>query len=167
MDTQTQFNIDNLLEPLEEQVRSGNFEIQQFQNTYRMLKQASQKFQSVLDIAYDDNRNSKEWYSLYSSVKGENLSDLMDRLRGLGYHFSKEKAFREVFEKQGYRLLEQTRAGKRDAVYYGLLRIFISFTKEFPKLLMEPFKPVYTDNMFKVLLFSFLSGLLGKEDVEL
>lgn len=166
MDTQRQFNIDNLLEPLEEQVRSGNFEIQQFQNIYKMLKIGFQKFQSTLDIAYDENRNSKDWYSLYSSVKSENLSDMMDRLRGLGYHYSKEKSFREIFEKQGYRLLEQTRAGKRDVVYYGLLRIFISFPKEFPKILMEPFKSVYTDNMFKVLMFSFLSGVLGKEDVE-
>lgn len=63
----------------------------------------------------------------------------------------------------GYRLLEQTRAGKRDDVYYGFLRIFVAAKESFPLDLVEAFKPYYSDEIFKVFIFTFLSGIIGEE----
>jgi len=159
-------DLEKLFEPLERNVADGTIEIEQFRLYHKQLQVASQKLQDLLEFVSDDKKGNKEWQRFYATVKGENISHLMDRLRGLGYFYGKDKTFRNIFEKQGYRLLEQTRAGKRDVVYFGLLRIFVSLLKEFPQILMEPFKPVYSDNIFKVLMFSFLSGVLGKEEIE-
>ncbi len=157
--------IELLFEPLEKQVQDGKADLKTFDSFYRTLKASNQKFQQLIEFAYEEKKSDKDWQRFYRTVTGENLSNLMERLRGRGYYYSKQKVIREIFEKQGYRLLEQTRAGKRDDVYYGLLRIFISLQMEFPQVLMEPFKPIHSDNMFKVLLFSFLSGVLGTEDI--
>jgi len=157
--------VEQLFEPLEKQVQEGKADLKTFNSFYKTLKISNQRFLQILEFVYEENKSDKDWQRLYKSVTDDNLSNLMDRLRGRGYYYAKQKSIREIFEKQGYRLLEQTRAGKRDDVYYGLLRIFISLQLEFPQLLMEPFKPIHSDNMFKVLLFSFLSGVLGKEDI--
>ncbi len=151
------------IEQLEKQFQPQNLNYDDFKSAYEALKKAQSKLQELLQYASEVKKDEKKFYELYKRLSGENASDLIDRLRGQGHSYRKNKAFKEAFENQGYRLLEQTRAGKRQDVFYGTLRIFISLKRKFPKRLTEPFKPVYSDEMFKVLMFSFLSGILGKE----
>jgi CRISPR-associated protein Cst1 len=65
----------------------------------------------------------------------------------------------------GFRLLEQTRLGNKENVYYMLLRCFHANKQEFPIELVEAFKPE-NEKYFKTLIFSFLAPILGKEDKE-
>ncbi|WP_041430359.1 hypothetical protein [Thermodesulfobacterium geofontis] len=65
----------------------------------------------------------------------------------------------------GFRLLEQTRLGNKDNVYYMLLRCFHANKQEFPTELVEAFKPE-NEKYFKTLIFSFLAPILGREDKE-
>lgn len=152
------------LELLEDHVRKNEINIQDFREIYESLDKARWKLQELLEWATEQKRDDRELYRLYGRVAGQNSSELIDKLRGLGYRYQSENAVKGVFDKQGYRLLEQTRNGKRQDVFYGILRIFISLQKEVPLLLVEPFKPIYSDELFKVFMFSFLSGVLGKED---
>jgi hypothetical protein len=55
--------------------------------------------------------------------------------------------------------MEQTRAGKRDDVFYSFLRIYMSENISFDKKLLLAFKHP-NNEMFKVLIFSFLSGII-------
>lgn len=127
----------------------------------------------MLEWAVEVNPQDQDIYHLYRKVASRNASDLVDKLRSYGYVLvseqgkikdaGKREELIKAFERQGYRLLELTRLGKREEVQYMLLRIFFSFQLDFPQMLLEPFKLVYSDDMFKVLLFSFLSGVLGQE----
>jgi len=63
----------------------------------------------------------------------------------------------------GFRLLEQTRLGNKDNVYYMLLRCFKASEEKFPDELIEAFKPE-NEKYFKTLIFSFLAPILGKEE---
>jgi CRISPR-associated protein Cst1 len=63
----------------------------------------------------------------------------------------------------GFRILEQTRLGNKDNVYYMLLRCFKASEEKFPDELVDAFKPE-NEKYFKTLIFSFLAPILGKEE---
>ena len=148
-------------EELEQQLKDAKPEYKKFREYYNNLKKQQMEFQRLLEYAIDLKKDEIEFQKLYREVTARNTSDLVDALMRKGYAFRKDLG--DAFQNVGYRLLEQTRAGKRDDVYYGILRVFVSQNKKFPDDLVEAFKPIYTDEMFKVFIFSFLSGIIGKE----
>lgn len=158
-----QFNFTELLKPLEAQLRESEQNYCDFENACNALNGARSSLQKLLEYAVQTNRGKKEFERIYRRLAGENATSLIDKLSRVGYACKNDKTLGDIFTKQGYRILEQTRAGKRQDVYYNILRIFFSAQKEFPKDLIEVFKPIYSDEMFKVFLFSFLSGVLGKK----
>lgn len=148
---------------LKTKVQQGNYSLDDFKEVYDKLKAQLNDFQSLLEDAYENNKNDG-FKTLLSKVKGENASELIERLKRYGYSIRKKQNLSSAFQNMGYRLLEQARAGKKDDVFYGLLRIFISAREDFPLVLIEVFKPYYSEEMFKVFIFSFLSGVLGQEE---
>jgi hypothetical protein len=165
MDAQVsqQFSLEEQLKQLEEGLRNGKASAEDYREAINSLGKALWKIQELLEWA-TERRDDKDLSRLYRQVAGYNASSLIDKLRGLGYRYKKDDALSDALGKQGYRLLEQTRAGKREDVFYGLLRIFISLKREVPPMLVEAFKPIYSDEIFKVFVFSFLSGVLGREE---
>lgn len=162
--TEQKFDFETLLKPLEKQIKTNQLNYEDFKQAYDSLNNAYSYLQELLEYANQVKKDAENFKHLYRRISGRNSSELIEKLRRLGYKLCRENAdLKEAFENSGYRLLEQTRAGKRDDVFYGILRIFISTKKDFPKNLNEPFKPIYSDEMFKVMIFSFLSGILGKE----
>jgi chromosome segregation ATPase len=152
------------LEDLEQQLKEGNPEVKDFNDAYKNLKKALIDLQQQVEFAKTINREKEaEFDKLHNELTGHNHTILIEQLRNMGYKLRQTQAFRDAFEKIGYRLLEKTRAGKRSEVYHSILRVFIAQEKEIPKVLTEPFKPVYSREMFKVLIFSFLGGVLGRE----
>ena len=55
--------------------------------------------------------------------------------------------------------MEQTRAGKKDEVFHGILRLYMTNNQTFDKELLIAFKQA-DNEMFKVLIYSFLSGII-------
>ncbi len=149
------------LNELDEQLKKGKPNFPDFKEFFDTLMKIQREFQSKLEYAAEMKKDQREFENLYKTVAGINASDLVDKLTKLGYRLKNELG--DAFGNMGYRLLEQTRAGKRDGVYYGILRIFVSQNKKFPDQLVEAFKPIYSDEMFKVFIFSFLSGIIGNE----
>lgn len=148
-------------EELEQQLKYSEPEFEKFREYYKKLKKQQMEFQRLLEYAIDLKKDETEFQKLYLEVTANNTSDLVDSLMRKGHFYRKELG--DAFQNVGYRLLEQTRACKRDDVYYGILRIFVSQNKKFPDDLVEAFKPIYSNEMFKVFIFSFLSGIIGKE----
>lgn len=155
------------LDDLENQLKSGEPKADDFKKVYKNLKDKLLTLQKQVEYAKSLNREKeKEFEDLYKDLAGYNTANLMEKLRGYGYALrqkKKHKGLKDAFEGIGYRILEKARAGKRSEVYHMILRIFIAQKAEIPKILNEPFKPVYSKEMFKVFLFSFLGGVLGKE----
>jgi hypothetical protein len=132
---------------------------------YQFLQNMCRTLQEKIKWAIDSSDKSVDSYKLkklYERVAGFNASELIERLRRLGYGMNKD--FKAAFDRQGYRILELIRAGKRDQVFHAILRMYVSLQRPFPEVLLEPFKPHYSDELFKVFLFSFLSSILGKDE---
>ncbi|MCM8827496.1 MAG: hypothetical protein NC904_08305 [Candidatus Omnitrophica bacterium] len=96
---------------------------------------------------------------------------LVERLRSIGYRLAQEKNsnFKSAIESQAFRILEQTRLGKRDAVIGMLLRIFMANNKKFPQELIEALKESkYDINLFRSFIYAFLSAFIDttKEEGE-
>ncbi|HWP93519.1 MAG TPA: hypothetical protein VNN20_15100 [Thermodesulfobacteriota bacterium] len=179
MSTETNRNetLEQIFADLESKIRNGSITKDDFGKGIKELKANYKKLQSLLEWAKEAKPQDKGIYRLYKQVSYENTSDLAESLRKYGYSLvtpsekdtseqsKKKNELKEVFVKrQGYRLMELTRLGKRDEVFYGLLRIFWSFKLQFRLDLAEAFKPVYSDELFKVLILSFLSGVLGEQE---
>lgn len=158
-------NLESILSKLEEQLISSSQEpaIAQFRQAVDELRKANRQLRNLLEWASEQHRSEKELIRLYRQVAGWNASDLVESLKKIGLSIKKEQVLKDAFDRQGYRLLELVRAGKRDEVYYAILRIFVSAKKRFPVQVVEVFKPIYSEELFKVFLFSFLSSILGKE----
>lgn len=156
-------SLEGKLQQLEEQLKADTPNAEQFGQTYRKIKELSRRLQDLLQWAAEQHRDEKELKSLYRQVAGWNASDLMESLKRTGFALKQDRDLKDAFDRQGYRILELVRAGKRDEAFHAILRIFVSAKKGFPAHLVEAFKPIYSDELFKVFLFSFLSGILGEE----
>ncbi|MGC9093871.1 MAG: hypothetical protein ACP5JH_11580 [Bacteroidota bacterium] len=164
-----ELSLEQKMEELKEQFQAGNPNLEAFQKAYQDLRRLQRDFQNLLQWAAEDRRGKekeKEFQRLYQQVAGGNASELMEDLKEESSRLKKNSDLKKAFDQQGYRILELVRAGKRDEAFHAILRIFVSAKKEFPSKLVEAFKPVYSDDLFKVFLFSFLSGILGKEETE-
>ncbi len=159
-------SLEQQMEDLKKHLQEEKTNLEAFQRAYQDLRKLQRDFQNLLQWAAEDRRgkaDEKKFKELYQQVAGWNASDLMESLKDEG---KKARALKDAFDRQGYRILELVRAGKRDEAFHAILRIFVSAKKDFPSPLVEAFKPVYSDELFKVFLFSFLSGILGKEETE-
>ncbi len=159
----SEVSLEGKLQELEKQLQAGTPDAKQFRSVYDGLKKLNRRLQELLQWAVEQRRDEKELNNLYCQVAGWNASDLVEHLKRTGFRLKQDRVLQEAFDRQGYRILELVRAGKRDEAFHAILRIFVSAKREFPAHLVEAFKPVYSDALFRVFLFSFLSGILGKE----
>jgi len=165
MDTQVlqELTLDERMTSLKEKLRKGEVDLTAFKQAYQHYTQSRENLRELLEWATEQRKGDKELLDLYSRLAGDGASDLMEQLKRIGFGIRKNPDLRKAFENQGYRLLEQTRLGNLDAVYYGLLRIFVN-RRDFPAELVQAFKPIYSPQISKIFIFSFLSGVLGKEE---
>ncbi len=165
MNLQEKFNetLEQKLEFIKNELKSGNLNKDLLKDILKNYDDLREKILDLIEWAIELKKDDTELNKFYQKFYGYKSSDLVEKLRDLGYVLGNDNNLKDDFDKQGYRLLEQIRTGQRDIVFYTILRIFISRKKEMPKILIETFKPIYSDQLFKVFLFSFLSGILGKE----
>lgn len=133
-----------------------------FEQFHKELKNEVKEFIKYLEWAYEKSGNNEEIKKILEYWSGQNASDLIESLKRLG--FSLKKDLGEYFEKSGYRLLEQTRSGKRSDVMYGITRIFITNKQKMRDDLIEAFKPYYSDELFKCFIFTFLGSAIKPKE---
>jgi len=161
-----EINLERQIEELNNQLREGRPRFEDFQKTYHALRRMWRNFLQVLEWAAEDQRGKEEFQRLYEQVAGHNASDLMESLKRTGFALKENGDLKSAFDRQAYRILELVRAGKRDDSFHALLRIFVAAKQEFPEKLIEAFKPIYSEGLFKVFLFTFLSAVLGQNKGE-
>jgi len=133
-----------------------------FQEFYKQLQKEQKDFVKYLEWAYEKSGRDKEIGNILSEIAGRNASDLIESLKKLGY--AVQKSLGEDFEKSGFKLLEQVRAGKRSDVMYGITRIFLANRQNVPDILNEAFKPYYPDELFKCFMFTFISAAIKPKE---
>src|SRR5690606_17404316 len=127
-----------------------------FKKALSELGNAKIQYLQLLEIMADGD---KEFNALYQSAAQNSISECVDKLNSIGSQRRKNPILKKAFQNMSYRLMEQTRAGKRDEVFHGMLRLYMTSNQSFDKELLIAFKQA-NNEMFKVLIFSFLSGII-------
>ncbi len=130
--------------------------LSQFKTTLADLNDAKIQYLQLLELMADSD---KEFNALFQDVSRRNFADCVDKLNAIGRQRKQNATLLKAFVGMGYRLMEQTRAGKKDEVFYSILRLYITSNQNFDKELLIAFKQA-DNEMFKVLIFSFLSGII-------
>ncbi len=163
-----------IAEELNKRVIQGEVKFDEFKEYIEKYKNLSFKIEKILEYATksaEESEKEKIW-KLYKEFLHKNVSDLPDKLRNIGYSLRENSSIYERFydkEKKKlkgivYRIIELTRLGKREEVYFTLLHEFQGV--EFPFLLARAFNPIYPDDIFKIFIYSFLSGIIGEKETE-
>ena len=150
------------LEDLTNKIQNNNFTAEDFETFYKQKKDDDRKFLSLLEWAGQLKKDDKEFYTLLRRCALEHVSDLMEDLKRLGYGI--QQSLGDDFEKMGYRILEQIRAGKRSDAMHSITRIFIANKRNLPDALVQAFKPYYDVETFKCLLYAFLSAAIKPKE---
>ena len=159
---------ENIKSSIRNKLKEDNVPFEELKNLHNQINDLLKEYQHLLEWAYKiidlKGQNVSQIKNLLDEIKGKNISDLISKLNKKGYDLIKaEKTdITKGIENLIFRLLEQTRHGKREEVFYTLSRIYIAAKENFPKELLEPFKPIYSDSEFKVMIFSFLNSALSK-----
>ncbi len=147
---------------LKQNVNTGNFSGKDFEKCHKQKLEEEKEFLALLEWASQLKKEDKKIQNLLRVNSLKRSSDILESLRSLGDALQKELG--DAFEKSGYRLLEQTRAGKRSDVMYGITRIFMTFGKTIPQILNESFKPYYSDELFKCFIYAFLGAVIPEKN---
>ncbi|NEW82876.1 MAG: hypothetical protein GZ094_11000 [Mariniphaga sp.] len=130
--------------------------LQLFQKGLCEINDAKIHYLQLLDFLADTD---SDFNALYQNASRSNFADCVDKLNSIGTQRKKNEVLKKAFQSMGYRLMEQTRAGKKDEVFHGILRLYMTCNQSFDKELLIAFKQS-NNEMFKVLIFSFLSGII-------
>ncbi|ADQ47255.1 hypothetical protein Calkro_2444 [Caldicellulosiruptor kronotskyensis 2002] len=166
------FNFDELKRALEESIFHNKIKFEDFAKTINSYKNLGFELEKMLEWAANNAKGEdkiKLW-SLYKEFSLQNVSELCERLRWYGENLRKSKVYDRFFDKDKkvpraitFRVLELTRLGKREEVFHIILREFVNAQEEVGKDFVKAFSPKYSVESFKVMVYSFLSGLLGEE----
>lgn len=157
------------IEYLNEQIKTNNISYESLKNVISTYDGLKLELQNILEYAYKNSKGEDrdKIYKLYKDFSYQNASNMVNKLNTLGYALKKNNDYDKVvsaLEDQAYRIIEKTRHAQRSEVQYMIFRIFIANKKEIPSLLSQAFNPIYSDELFKTFIYSFLSGILGKRE---
>jgi len=154
-----------------EWVSQGKVKIEEFREAFTALDDFTVNLQDTLEelLKRSEIEDKDEWRYWWMLLAQRNSAKLCEELRKYGFSLRKTtEVYERIYDREkkkprglAYRILELTRLGKRDEVFFSLLNIFQGV--EIKPDLARVFNPVYSDDLFRVFIYSFLSGLLGPE----
>lgn len=164
------FNFEDIKKNLEEAIQKNQIEFTQFKKAIDSYKELGFELEKILEYAANNAKDEdkvKLW-ALFNEVSLQNISELCDRLRRYGDLLKNSEVHRRFYDEDkkvpraiAFRVLELTRLGKRDEVFHMILREFVNAKEGVNHELVKAFNPKYSIETFKVLVYSFMSGLLG------
>lgn len=166
-----EFNFSEIMQDLEQQLQSSEVNHKRFESALNTYKELGFKLQKLLEYAcrVSKGEDKEKLDKLYRVLTLRNASDLCDRLRDEGIRLRRSEVYGRFYDDDKesprnivFRILELTRLGKRSEVFHIILRELLNAKEKLSHSLIEAFNPVYSDEMFKVFIYSFLSGLLGQ-----
>ncbi|MFY9303667.1 hypothetical protein [Candidatus Sordicultor fermentans] len=164
------FNFEEIKKDLMEHINQNKIEVSLFKKAVGDYKKVGFELEKILEYAAKNakGKDKRELEKLHNDVSLQNVSELCDRLKAYGEGLRGSAVYERFYDKKKkmprgltFRLLELTRMGKRDEVFYIILREFANAQQEINQHLVKAFNPRYSIESFKTLVYSFLSGLLG------
>lgn len=153
---------EDILNHLKEKVKNNQYD--GFEDIIKEYKNLAFEIQEILEYAtkYSSGETKEKLIKLYEKFSHDNAGEMVGRLRSLGYALRSDKNVKDAFSDQAFRIMEKVRHSQRSEVQYLITRIFVANKKEIPNLLSKAFNPVYSNELFKTFIYSFLSGILGE-----
>ena len=164
------FNFEEIKKDLMEYINQNEIESSLFKKAVDDYKKIGFELEKILEYAAKNAKgeNKSRLERLHDDISLQNISELCDELRAHGEELRGSAVYKRFYNKDKkmprgltFRLLELTRMGKRDEVFYIILREFANAQQEINQHLVKAFNPRYSIESFKTLVYSFLSGLLG------
>ncbi len=164
------FNFEEIKKDLMEHINQNKIEASLFRKAVDDYKKIGFELEKILEYGIKNakGKDKRELEKLHNDISLQNVSELCDRLRNYGEGLRGSAVYERFYDKEKkmpkgltFRLLELTRMGKRDEVFYIILREFANAQQEINQNLVKAFNPRYSIESFKTLIYSFLSGLLG------
>lgn len=162
------FNFDKDLEELKTEIKNNRITEERFKQTLKNYGDLRFEIQNLLDYAVRTTKGKEKdkLDRLYKNFANVNAGEMAKKLRDLGYSIGMDQSYDDVkkaLSDQAYRIMERTRHAQRSEVFYMIGRIFVINKRQFPPLLAQAFSPIYSDEVFKIFIYSFLSGVLIEE----
>ncbi|WAM33740.1 hypothetical protein [Caldicellulosiruptor morganii] len=164
------FNFDEIKESLEKAIKENQIKIDVFEKAINNYKKLGFELEKILEFAAKNAKDEdkvKLW-ALFYEISLQNISELCDRVKRYGESLKNSELYKRFYDEDkkvprgiAFRILELTRLGKREEVFYVLLREFVNAQQELKHDLVNAFNPKYSIENFKILVYSFMSGLLG------
>lgn len=156
-----------LIDDLQEKIKNNQINYDDFKSAVDVYNGLAFDLEKVLEFAARNSAggNKEKMWKLYYDFSIKNVAEMCDKLNKLGYAIRNDKNCKNIvstLNDQSFRIIEKTRHVLRSEVEYMIMRIFVANKKEIPPLLSKAFNPVYPDEIFKVFIYSFLSGILGE-----
>jgi len=157
-------------ETLKEKVRKDELNPEDFEKIIKDYKELGFELEKIVEykMKYAKEEERKKLENLHRRLSTQNVGELCDRLRNYGFRLRDKEVYKRFYDKDKnavkgivFRLLELARLGKRDEVLHIILREFVTSQQEVDQNLLNAFNPKYSDESFRTLIYSFLSGLLG------
>jgi len=162
------FNFDEMMNNIKKQIKNGEVNCGSLKDLIEKYKELCFHIQKLLEYAIKNAKGDKDINNLYNEIKDDNIANLCDQLRAYGKRLRDSGVYERFYDKDKkapagmtFRLLELSRLGKRDEVFYIILREFATAQEEVDEKLVMAFNPKYSTDIFRTLIYSFLSGLLG------
>lgn len=161
--------LSQVLDGVVEELSRGTMQPEELRGVLDVLSDFRMQLQDTLEYLLKGPSDKKEkWQPFYEYLMGENAGELCEKLRRYGFSLRGKEVHERIYDKEkrqprglAYRILELIRLGKRDEVFFSFLNVFQG--TEIKPILARAFNPMYSDQLFKTFLYSFLSGLLGPE----
>jgi hypothetical protein len=162
--------LSQVLDGVVEELSKGAMQPENLQGVLDVLLDFRMRLQDTLEYLLKGPSDKKEkWQPFYEYLMGENAGEFCMKLRRYGFSLRGTAVHERVYDEEkkrprgmAYRILELIRLGKRDEVFFSFLNVFQG--TEIKPILARAFNPMYSDQLFKTFLYSFLSGLLGSKE---
>ncbi len=161
----TRVGLEQIVKELRDKASQGKLSLKELEDTVgeveRLFEETVRFLDQYVRMAKPDERESVE--KLLRRIAPRSHHVLFEHVRRLAWSLRNDRDLRESLEKQGYRIINLARAGRRDEVAYLLTRIFLASGKALPDSLIRVFSPSVPDEVFRACIYAFV-GVMGEKE---
>lgn len=144
----------------------NGYKINRFEKTLSAIKG---KFELDIQTKHNEEQAKVNLVKLkkHLNLVERNEADvLLNRLKNRSFGVANNSKIKKAMNSSAFRILEQTRLGKRDSAIGMMLRIFVANQENIPTDLIEVCKEKYSDNQFRAFIYAFMSGFISREETD-
>jgi uncharacterized UPF0160 family protein len=166
-----EFNFDELLKEARNNIYDTKKAYEKLKDIKSKYQDLGMQIQEIIELVLKNlepySKEKKAIEEMYYEFVSSTSDIMLEKIRELCDEMNRNEGYKELISSikdQQFRILELTRYLKRSEVFYIISRAFIINNKPMDKRLARIFNPFYPDELFKVLVYYFISRLTEKDE---